>query len=317
MPLALAVAFSAMLHLAALVAPGWDLGGGEEPEAAPLEAHLPPPKAAPRPAPKALPRAARKRTEPAVATAAPAAVPSPGAAPAEAVADSAAAPGELSVPVGEPAVATAPAAPPWPRRGKLHYVVTYGEDAFVIGETSHEWQVDGARYAIRSAAEPKGLAAMFGKARTQESVGEVTDAGLRPDEFRDQRAGRDAETASFDWTANQLVFSSGRRDGGLVPGTQDLISVFYQLAWLAPRRDVDLPVATANRLGRWRFEWLGEEELGLALGTLTTLHLRTRADGDTTEVWLAPAHGGLPVRIRHVDRKGLIFEQSADNLELN
>ena len=54
-----------------------------------------------------------------------------------------------------------------------------------------------------------------------------------------------------------------------------------------------------------------------AVGALVaTLHLRTRADGDLTEVWLAPAHGGLPVKIRHVDRKGDTFEQTADTLEI-
>jgi len=187
----------------------------------------------------------------------------------------------------------------------------------VLGENVHEWRVADGHYSIRSGFVPKGVAALFGKTRTQVSEGEVTSAGLRPREFRDQREGREAETARFDWPANQVVFSSGRSDGRLVPGTQDLLSVFYQLAWLAPRQDVELSVATGSRLGRWVFEWLGEESLPLPVGTLATLHLRTRADGDSTEVWLALAHGGLPVKIRHTDRKGDVFEQVADLLELN
>ncbi|HEX8989256.1 MAG TPA: DUF3108 domain-containing protein, partial [Rhodocyclaceae bacterium] len=120
------------------------------------------------------------------------------------------------------------------------------------------------------------------------------------------------ETASFDWPAGQVRFSGGRAPAALGDGAQDLTSVFYQLAWLAPRQDVALAVATGSRMGRWTFEWVGEEKLELSAGSVTALHLRTRSDGDTTEVWLAPAYGGLPVRIRYVDRKGDAFEQTAD-----
>jgi hypothetical protein len=215
------------------------------------------------------------------------------------------------------AVAPTPPSPPWPRDGRLRYVVKYGDGGFVIGETVQEWHIEDGRYSIRSVAEPKGLAALRGRMRTQSSEGEVTAAGLRPREFRDQREGRDAEVASFDWSAGQVGFSGGRASGRLAEGTQDMISVFYQLAWLMPRQNLELAVATASRLGRWNFEWVGEEELDLPSGKLASVHLRTRSDGDTTEVWLAPAYGGLPVKIRYVDRKGDAFEQTADSPEKN
>jgi hypothetical protein len=160
------------------------------------------------------------------------------------------------------------------------------------------------------------LAALRGRTRTQSSEGEVTAAGLRPREFRDQREGRDAEVATFDWLAGQVAYSGGRSPARLADGAQDMTSVFYQLAWLAPRQTVDLAVSTGSRLGHWTFEWVGEEKLELASASVATLHLRTRAEGDSTEVWLAPAYGGLPVKIRYVDRKGDAFEQTADPMDL-
>lgn len=344
MPLAFALVMSALLHVATITMPGWELPGTAEPSAPPsVEARLLPPAAPvaartaptkPRAAPRALaakpvPAAARE-TGASLSDAAPAsplveATPTHGEPPLPAtaaepavVAPTIAKPVaiEPAAPPSASATTAQPVAPPWPLAGRVRYVVTYGDGGFVIGETVQEWRVDATAYSIRSVATPLGLAALRGKTRTQSSAGEVTAAGLRPREFRDQREGRPAESASFDWEQARVTFSGDKGEGRLTPGTQDMISVFYQLAWLAPRENIEMAVATAGRLGRWNFEWLGEETIAAAGALVATLHLRTRADGDLTEVWLAPAHGGLPVKIRHVDRKGDTFEQTADILEI-
>jgi hypothetical protein len=91
-----------------------------------------------------------------------------------------------------------------------------------------------------------------------------------------------------------------------------MISVFYQLAWMTAGQSDAVAVATGSRLGRWAIEWAGEEALELPSGSQPARHLRLRSDGDLIEVWLAPAFGGLPVKIRYVDRKGDAFEQTAD-----
>jgi hypothetical protein len=207
-------------------------------------------------------------------------------------------------------------APPWPAQGRVRYVVTYGDGGFVVGETVQEWRVADGRYTLRSVAEPKGLAALAGKKRTQASTGEVTAEGLRPQEFRDQREGRDVESAAFDWAGGKVVFSGGRGEGRVAAGAQDLLSVFFQLAWLAPRRTVDVAVVTGGKVGRSTFEALGEETLTLASGPIAALHLRARSSDDMTEIWLALKYGGLPIKVRHVDRKGDAFEQVVDTLEL-
>jgi hypothetical protein len=312
MPFAIALAVSVVLHAAAIVMPGWTLPGDSESEPQTLEAHLAPPPAAPAPVAAKRKPHSRSARHPAAAPAsqlAPEAAATAAEQPAPAPVAAEAAP----APVVAPPLPPPPPMPPWPAQGRLHYVVKYGDNGFIIGETTQEWHIEDGRYSIRSVAEPRGLAALRGRTRTQTSEGEVTGAGLRPQAFRDQRDGRDAEAATFDWPGGQVTFSGGRAPARLAEGVQDLISVFYQLAWLAPRQDVDLAVATGSRLGRWTFEWVGEEKLELSAGAVGTLHLRARSDGDTTEVWLAPAYGGLPVRIRYVDRKGEAFEQTADS----
>ena len=78
-----------------------------------------------------------------------------------------------------------------------------------------------------------------------------------------------------------------------------------------------MTVATAGRIGRSRFEWVGEETVDLPGGAVAALHWRNRSGSESTEVWLAPARGGLPVKIRHTDRKGDVFDQVADIMESN
>lgn len=318
MPFAIALIVSAALHAAAISLPGWNLPGEAEPEPPAIEAHLAPP---PQPQP-AEPR--RPKAKPASRHQAPAAEALPSAAPVASApttaAEAAPQPPAVSDAPGAEAVAPAPPAPPappWGGKSRVRFAVTYGEGGFVIGEAIQEWQAEAGHYKLSSAFEPRGLAALSGRTRTQVSEGEIAADGLRPGNFRDQREGREAETATFDWAAGKVAFSGGRGEAMLPAGAEDLLSVFYQLAWLAPRRNVTMNVATGSRLGRWTFDYLGEETLALPTGPTPALHLRTQADGDTTEVWLATARGGLPLKIRHTDRKGGVFEQVVSDMEGN
>lgn len=326
MPLFIALAISVVAHATAISMPGWELPGLSDPEPVAIEAHLTPPPgptvAAPRERPKLRPRRNPPAPQPPAAAPAPEAV-----APVAPVAEAPATANEpppappVEAAAGEPAAAPLPpSAPSWvagATMGRIRYLVYYGENGFMIGEAIHEWRADDGRYFLRSTAEPKGLAALRGKTRRQASEGDITPDGLRPRIFRDQREGREPETVSFDWENNRVAFAAGRGDGLLSSGTQDMLSVFYQLAWRGDRRTTEIPVATVSRVGRSTFEWIGDETLELAFGAVATRHLRARSgDTEATEVWLAPAHGGLPVKIRHTDRKGDIYDQVADKLEL-
>jgi len=317
MPIAIALMLSSLLHVAAIVMPGWELPEDTAVSSSVIEAHLAGKETQvaafrkpPQPLRKRIPvlQEASVASLPTAETVPPAALSSP------------------EVPLGSPVASVLPEAieprppaplpltpPPWAGRGQIRYLVFYGENAFMIGEAFHEWTVEEGRYSLKSTAEPKGLAALRGKIRRQSSEGDVTATGLRPRIFRDQREGREADIVTFDWEARRVTFTGGRSEVVLAEEAQDMLSVFYQLAWHQPSQTIDLPVATAGRMGRMTFLWVGEESLVLAGGSLPTLHLRAQQSGspESTDVWLAPSWDGLPVKIRHTDKKGEIWEQVA------
>lgn len=341
MPLILALVASALLHVGVVVAPGWVLPEAMDAdlpptidavlapvrsEAAPVRPETPPAtKAAPKPPlSKPIPPAAvqpvpvvEAPSEPlAVAAAAPAAEP-PLAVPSE---PQLAVPSEPSLavqsaPAIEP-VAPVPTKTSLPGKGRMRYVITRGEGGFVIGESVHSWDHDGFTYRLKSMTETTGLAAVFKPARIfQSSQGEVTAAGLRPREFRHERAAG-IDTANFDWV-RRVVTYAGREDS-LAEGTQDMLSMYYQLVLLAPRSGtVEIPIATGRKLANYRFDVLGEEIVIFPAGARQTVHIRTRSGKDSIDMWLPIDEGeqsrGMPLKIRILDRKGEIYDQIADD----
>jgi hypothetical protein len=319
MPFALALAASALIHVAALLGPGWTLPGTNEPEPpttidAVLAKPAPRPEALPTPKPVPKPAVYRPRPQPVLAAAVPDSVPLAAPVPPAA---SAAPPAPAAVPappVVEPA-APVPVRIGLPGKGRVRYVITRGEGGFVVGQAVHTWEHDGLAYRLQSVTETTGLAALFKPARVlQASRGEVTAEGLRPLEFRHERVGG-LDTAGFDWP-RRVVAYAGREDG-VAAGAQDMLSMYYQLVLLAPKSGaVDLPIATGRKLENYRFEVLGEEALALPGGERRATHLRTRSGSDTIELWIAGDLRGLPLKIRFTDRKGEIFDQSADEIDI-
>jgi len=203
-----------------------------------------------------------------------------------------------------------------PRTGSVRYALAHGADGFVVGQVTHTWEHDGRAYKMQSVTETTGLAALLKPARTlQSSQGDVTAAGLRPREFRHERA-KGLDTASFDWTRG-LVRYAGQEDR-IAVGAQDMLSMYYQLVLLGVKGGaLDMPIATGRKLEVYRFEVLGEDLVTLPLGKRRAVHLKTRSSGDDSiEVWIAPEVRGLPVKIRFTDRKGEVFDQLAQDIAI-
>lgn len=324
MPLALALAASVLLHAAALVGPGWILPGTHEAGSPPtIEAVLARPPARAEPAAVVRPAAKPLPDKPKAAEQAPlrAPVEVPLAMPQSSPA-AAAPPGPPPVaaaptPTLEPA-SLMPANTALPGRGRQRYVITRGEGGFVVGQAIHSWEHDGFRYSLKSLTETTGLAAVFKPAQVfQSSRGEIAADGLRPSAFRHERAGT-IDTANFDWL-NRHVTYAGRQDA-IVGGTQDMLSMYYQIVLLAPKSGVlEMPIATGRKLETYRFEVLGEEPLALPSGERRALRVKTRSGEQSIELWLPAgddaAARGLPLKIRFIDRKGEIFDQIADGLD--
>lgn len=316
MPLALIAATLASLglHAAALFLPDIDLAPPPDPQ--PLQAEIvlqprraPVAQASPAVSPVAKPPAPRAvpRNKAAETVTPPPAVP---AMPAEDPGETASA--GLPTPLVEAAPAAGETAPPGvaspdlPPTGSIRFVVTNGETESIVGSAEHRWQMGDGRYRITSVMETAGLAALFRSIRFEaESSGRLEAGGLTPEEYSTRRSDKTrVEQVRFDWAAGVARFANGS-ETPLAAGAQDLLSFNYQLGWLA--KTGEMGIATGRKLGLHRLELLGRETLKTEAGELSTLHFR--ALGSThTEVWLAESRYLLPVKIRHVDKKGDRYE---------
>ncbi|MDP1653705.1 MAG: DUF3108 domain-containing protein [Rhodocyclaceae bacterium] len=326
LPFWLALAASLTLHVAVLMAPGWELPLEGDHEAASLDAILvAPAPAVTRPAPHVSAAPAKKRLLPRPAPSPTPAAPVtpvmsvPDANP-PTVADPAPSP-EAVQPEAVPVAAVPPAptfASQWPRSGRIVYQVTRGENGFVVGQSEQRWEHDGTRYTLHAEVKTTGLAALFRQARVvQESRGVIDAAGLRPLEFATQRDGRPSENVRFDPAQERIYFGSGQ-GAAYTPAAQDLLSLFFQLGLLSPAvpRHV-VTVATARKLDQYTVT-VGEVSLlEVPLGQRMTRYYKVlgKADEDATEIWL-DVDSRLPLKIRHRDRKGEVFDQVATVIEL-
>jgi hypothetical protein len=319
MPVALLAALlgSLAIHAAALFGTDIELFGGAQ-DPPPLRAELRPPPAPPAAAaPEQVP--AKPATKPAKSPRPPAAKPVPNAvtvaAPAELDASSNADSATKTAPE-MPSTATrppaAPARPALPAVGYIRFLIYKGSLGLQIGRAEHRWEFSGdGRYRLKATTETSGLAALFKPIRMEtESRGLLAAGGLQPESYRSLKNGGDNnENADFDWSTEQVTLA---RDGSvrpIAPGTQDILSLNYQLAYLGKLAEgSEIGVVTGKKYERYAIDSLGEEEIETPAGRFRTLHLRAMTD-NITEIWIALDRQYLPVKIRFTDRKGDSYEQ--------
>ena len=188
-------------------------------------------------------------------------------------------------------------------RGKLEYQAS--------GELA--WLHDGSNYEARLE-----LGAFLIGSRVLRSTGQLTADGLAPSRFSDRF--RSEQAAHFDRNRGRVTFSANTPEAELLPGAQDQLSVFVQLASLVagePARYpagtiVTLPTVGTRFAEAWPFLVEAQEKLWLPGGTLDTLKLTRapRRDYDQkVEIWLAPALSYLPARIRITQTSGDFIDQ--------
>ncbi|MGB5207274.1 MAG: DUF3108 domain-containing protein, partial [Azonexus sp.] len=209
------------------------------------------------------------------------------------------------------------ARPLLPASGTIRFAIYKESLGLQIGRAEHRWDFsEDGRYRLIGITETSGLVSLFKPIRIEtESSGRLVAGGLQPERYRSLKNGRDAnENADFDWSTAEVRLS---RDGSvrpIAPGTQDILSLNYQLAYLGDLAGGSVfGVVTGKKYERYQVDSLGEEEIETPAGRFRTLHLRAMTD-NVTEVWIALDHDRLPVKIRFTDKKGDSFEQVATEL---
>lgn len=259
------------------------------------------------------------------------------------------APAEPDVAVSPPAVqdeAVAPASeaeagiedPDWAEAGRPlpeddvalpepYQAVTTEFAVYVNGETSAagsatiEFVLESAQqYRLRWAVEGRGLLKLLYPRLVQESRGEVRTHGLRPQYYRYAFGSRADKTyeAKFDWDAKllTLIGSKGEQHHDLPQNTQDLLSFMYQFMFVPPLQEMQVALTNGRRLGEYEYEFEGEETLQVGEHTIQAVHIaHTRGETDEKiELWLASDYRYVPVKIRKVEKSGMVIEQVATQL---
>lgn len=227
-----------------------------------------------------------------------------------------------SAPVGAPSTAAPPITLPGSLR--LKYDIK-GEVSGLGYSASGEllWLHDGQTYDARLSVTHFLLGT-----RSQSSTGQITPEGLAPKRFGDKV--RSEVAAHFErdkgekGSHGKVIFSANTPSVDLQPGAQDQLSIFMQIASLLAGDPSRYPVGSAFEMqavgGRdadtWRFVIESEETLDLPGvvpgGEQKTLRIKRPArqvHDITVELWLAPALGYLPARIRLTQTNGNFVDQ--------
>jgi len=217
------------------------------------------------------------------------------------------------------ALVAAPAQAVPPAHVSVTYDVSYNGLVMAVG---HETlQHDAHSYQIESQLRGKGVFALANRGAVKRSSrGEITPAGLKPVEFRDQRGDREPEFARFDWVAHSVTHErdGNRQASPITEGTQDRVSFFWNFAFAPPRGEVSVQVEDGRGTTHFRFAIAGKETLKTDAGAIECLHLRKIKDpGDTrdTEIWLATERSFIPIRLLVVEKDGTRVDQVATRIE--
>ena len=175
------------------------------------------------------------------------------------------------------------------------------------------WQQDGKDYEARLS-----VSAFLLGSRTQISKGTLGVEGIMPTRFGDKT--RSELAAHFQRDKNIISFSANTPDVPLLPGAQDQLSVFMQLASLlagnsaqgAAGKSISLQAIGDRYAEQWTFKAGAPEMVKLANGPVSAIkftHEPSAERKQRLELWYAPNLQFLPVRIR-------ITESNGDYLDL-
>jgi len=195
-----------------------------------------------------------------------------------------------------------------PPSTQLNFTLQRGSAA---GAATLSWQIDGGRYVLQlQASMPTG------RQIEQRSQGGFDEAGLAPLRLADRRRGRDLRAANFQREHGKISFSGPRWEWPLQGGTQDRLSWLVQLVAIASagpdvlREGAELSmwvVGVRGAVAVWRFEVRERQQLSAA-GSQAQAWWLVREPAHPydlrVEVWLDPARGHWPIRLRQTQVPG-------------
>ncbi len=176
------------------------------------------------------------------------------------------------------------------------------------------WKHDGENYQA-SLLITKFLVSL----RQWTSKGALTAGGLAPVRFGEKGFRRSEVASHFVRDEGRVIFSANSAPATLLPGAQDHLSVFMQLASLwagEPNRLTGGDTLTFQSIGpkqaeTWTFVVSPEEHITVPGGSMQAIKLTREATSDYStkaEIWLAPQLAYLPAHIRLSEPNGNVLD---------
>ncbi|MES2760309.1 MAG: DUF3108 domain-containing protein [Pseudomonadota bacterium] len=189
------------------------------------------------------------------------------------------------------------------------------------GEAEMAWQLEGGRYRMKVEA---GISVLVTRVNlvVLESEGSIDEAGFVPALMTEKRRGRGQTATRFG--DGRITFSASLAAFDLLPGAQDKATVPLQLAAIARADSGQLAAGVEMLVGEdkdasvFRFVLLGQETLDTRLGKIQAWRLsrppKAGAYASRLDIWLAPAHGWLPVQISNIEASGAVTTQTVNKI---
>lgn len=158
--------------------------------------------------------------------------------------------------------------------------------------------------------------------RVWRSTGSLTDKGLAPLRYADRWRGERA--AHFETENQKISFSGNMPSANLEVGAQDQVSLLIQMAAAVtaknyqPGSQLIVQTATARDAVNWTLTFKSIEGVALdgkQLETQRWVCLPRGKYDSQIELWLSPAHGGLPLRIKISQVNGNFIDMEMRNTE--
>ena len=183
----------------------------------------------------------------------------------------------------------------------------------------------GDRYELRTDARAEGLISLvYSGTLSQVSVGVLGPNGLEPARYAEIRSKSSERVVDFDRKLGQLMSLDGSPPVPMPVGTQDRLSVFYQLGLMMRRESstviagqvIEMPVASMRAVQRERFVVVGEEMLMAPGGPIRALHLQRPVPAGSRDpridLWLGYDFEMMPVRLRLEESSDRVLDQVID-----
>jgi uncharacterized protein DUF3108 len=210
-----------------------------------------------------------------------------------------------------------------PHHIDISYSVQTGIGQGKLSETVEIIQeADSHRYNITSEAQAIGIMKIIKPGSiTRNSRGFITEEGLKPTRFSDQRGNKEPSIAYFDWENNLITLHrKGKKTQKPLPtGTLDRLSLSYSFMFKpVSGKVINVNVTDGRSLKLTRFT-VHEEILDTPIGKLDTIVLTKQPKRNskvTRKIWLATSHYMLPVRIVATEKDGLELEKMVSEINI-